>query len=320
MGLRRTTARPLLLMLLVVSAAAAGGCAAPVPEVEVSSDAVAQLGQIMALLPASLDGREVDLIVDTGAELTLMDAELASELGLDVRSRWFPRRFQFIDGTQYSRRYVRVERLEIAGTAVGPLELPLTDLEAAGGPARSVILGCDVLRQCRILFDAGSRDVRFLASPEEAQLALRDLRPTRTFAPLELSWKGMRPFVEVARGAGPTASFLVDTGALQTFVSEETLRALDLGRRLDKDADGGTALVEDLSIGPWRAWLVVSVDASSRADALGFDVLRHLTFLWDGPGDKLWIAAPLPGEPDTLTAGVMIHEVLRELGVDPEAR
>lgn len=320
MGLQRTAARPFLPLLV---SAAAAGCATPAPAIEASGAGVAQFGLIMPSLLASLDGREVNLIVDTGAELSVIDEGLARELGLDLRSRWFPRRFQFPDASQLSRGYVQVERLDVAGLVVGPLELPLVDFdEVAGGLGRSMILGCDVLRQCRILFDAGSRDVRFLDahSPEEVQQALRDLHPGRTFAPLEVTWRGMRPFVQVARGAGPPASFLVDTGALQTFVSEKTLRALNLGRRLDEDADGGTALVEDLSIGPWSAWLVASVEASSRSDALGFDVWRKLTFLWDGPGDRLWIAEPLPGQSNTITAGPSIKRVLHDLGVDAEAR
>jgi hypothetical protein len=198
---------------------------------------------------------------------------------------------------------------------VGQLELPLVDLQAGGDLLQSVVLGCDVLRACRLLFEADAGEVRFLAprSPEEVGELLRSSYPDREFAPLDLSWTGGCPYVEVALAAGSPARFLVDTGALQTFVSERTLRASDPGRK------AGDGLVGDLAIGPWRAWIAAQVADSERDDGLGFDVLSELTFLWDGPGSKLWIAAPRPGERATLAAGWGVDQILRDRGLDPQA-
>lgn len=265
---------------------------------------------------------EVDVVLDTGAPSSVLDDSVAEELGLEIRSYWFPRGHRFTRGTQYSRRYVRVERLELGGIAVGPLELPLADIEEGTGLAGELILGCEVLRQCRILFGGRPGEVLFLAprAPEELDTALRSLHPERAFVPLDLRWIDSHPHLEVSHGDGPPAQILLDSGALQSCVSAEMIAGWDLELEPFESGEGGSGqcFVDGLELGPWRIRMVAPVRAFFPSGALGFDVLSELTFLWDGPGNKLWIAGPRDGEPDTLAAGWFIDSYPRGRGVDPE--
>jgi predicted aspartyl protease len=305
----------------ILLAAIAGACAAPVPSVDAPEDAtaLAVLGGC-PLLPGRIGGQELDVLLDTGSPTSVLDESVARRLGLVTRSYVLPRRHRFVLGTQVRWHYATVERLELGALGVGPLELPLVDLAAGSGyDGGAALIGCDVLRQCRILFEARSRAVRFLgaSSPQESGEALRRLFPDRVFAPLAVIWVDSYPYVEVSLGSGPPAKILVDTGALQTSLPLERIRAWGLEPEF-----GGTetCFVDGLRIGPWRVRLVAKVQDFAPWGALGFDVLSKLTFLWDGPGSALWVAEPRPGEPDTLAAGWFIESYLQRRGLDANAR
>jgi hypothetical protein len=303
----------------ILLAAIAGACAAPVPSVDVPQDTTTLAALVgYPLFPGRIGGQEVDVMLDTGSPTSVLDESDARRLGLVTRTYVFPRRHRFVRGTQVQWHYANVERLELGALGVGPLELPLVDLRAGSGyDGGGALLGCDVLRQCRILFEARSRTVRFVgaSSPQESGEVLRRLFPDRAFAPLAVRWIDSYPYVEVSLGSRPPARILLDTGRLQTSLPPERIRAWGL----EPEWEGAeTCFVDGLRIGSWRVRLVAQVQAFSPSGALGFDVLSELTFLWDGPGSALWIAEPRHGEPDTLAAGWGIESYLRQRGLDAD--
>jgi predicted aspartyl protease len=313
--------------IALVSLLALGACAAPRPVVECPADARVRRSLVeYPILEARLaSGGRFPALLDTGAPRSVLDARVASRLGLDVHTYWIPRGFRFAGGTQIARHYVVVDGLFLGGVEIGSLELPLLDLEAGASLAGGAgVIGCDVLRQCRILFQASSSDVCFLAAPSSREMwcVLREIQPNREWSALDLRWSESHPYVRVAMDGARPLSILLDTGALQSSASDEMIRAWGLDReRFETEAGSAEqCFVDGMRVASWRARFVASVRPFFASGALGFDVMSRLTFVWDGPASRVWVAEPRDGEPDTFAAGPFVDLYLTARGLEPSRR
>jgi predicted aspartyl protease len=112
-------------------------------------------GRRFAVVRATLnDLDDVVLIVDTGAERTLISRRTAVRLGLDLAR---PLRLQPLAGIGQSppAPVVRLDRLRVGATAVDGLEISVYDLPAI--VRAEGLLGLDFLRRFRVTlaFDTG---------------------------------------------------------------------------------------------------------------------------------------------------------------------
>lgn len=106
-------------------------------------------GPIMAA--AHLNGVPLTLMVDTGADRTMISPTAVARAGLDPTAGHEVRILGVTGGAQ--AREVLVERLDIAGARMGPLAVVVHDAGVAGIDG---LLGRDVLDYFTLTLDAGA--------------------------------------------------------------------------------------------------------------------------------------------------------------------
>ncbi len=113
--------------------------------------------------PVSLDGRRLAALVDTGAQLTALDAESAAQLGIRPAdlARDPVAKLRGVASEVVMSRAHRFSRLDIGGEVVRDLVIVVTRL---GLQDADLVLGADFLRNRRIWLSYGSHQI-FLAHP-----------------------------------------------------------------------------------------------------------------------------------------------------------
>jgi len=163
---RRACAAAFILATLVLS-----GCAGPSGEAQ-SGAAGCQVRQVadlpvtisngFVLVPGTIDGQDMPLLVDTGAEITLVSAEAAARLGLPSD----PARRASLEGVggRVVGPSVLVRQFQVGGITLRDRELPVGMLPrlpdpALGGTAAPIgaILGADFLSAVDVEFDLPRR-------------------------------------------------------------------------------------------------------------------------------------------------------------------
>ena len=104
------------------------------------------------IVDASLNGVALRLLLDTGADRTLISPEAMSRAGFDA-SRGTPVQIRGVTG-EAQAVLVSVPRLDLAGTQVGPVAVIVHALSAAGADG---LLGRDVLDAFTVTVDSASR-------------------------------------------------------------------------------------------------------------------------------------------------------------------
>jgi predicted aspartyl protease len=273
--------------------------------------------KVIPLVEGRLGSTNVPVVLDTGAMQSAIDAKLAERLELATSAYVFPRRFSLIGGMQSARRYARVDGFELGGIRIDELELPLLDLEKGTGlSGGAMVIGCEVLRRCRVLFEARSQTIRILdaGSSQTLESRLQELRPDDTWTSLPVRWEAGRPLVNIGMDGRKDAQVLLDTGAIQTAFDPELAREWRLPSMHGSE---NLVFVDGLRIGPWRARFVAQIASADLGTRFGFEVMGSFVFAWDGPGNRVLIANPKAGEPDSVDAGMMIEQVLRDMGLEP---
>jgi predicted aspartyl protease len=108
--------------------------------------------------PVQLDGRRIDTIVDTGAQLTVLSIKAAMALGVTegVLARDPAGMVRGIGAEQLAARVHRFSRLEIGPEVIRNPEIIITDFRLSDA---DLVLGIDLIRSRRIWLSYGSRQI-----------------------------------------------------------------------------------------------------------------------------------------------------------------
>ncbi len=151
--------RNLILISAIALAFPAGSDCASVPHTKTLSIAVEN---DLVIIPVRINGlkRTFRFVLDTGAEITTLDAQVSRALGLP--------RGEDIDvltvGAQGTVPTVRIQTLQFGPIQIGPISVAGYDLEGLSGGVDSKVdgvLGIDVLRQARFTIDFGKKELSF---------------------------------------------------------------------------------------------------------------------------------------------------------------
>ena len=104
------------------------------------------------IVDATLNGVALRLLLDTGADRTLISPEAMSRAGFDA-SRGTPVQIRGVTG-EAQAVLVSVPRLDLAGTQVGPVAVIVHALSTGGADG---LLGRDVLNAFTVTVDSASR-------------------------------------------------------------------------------------------------------------------------------------------------------------------
>jgi predicted aspartyl protease len=156
---------PALLALLGLAAIAARPAAASVCLPVRRAELPVTLQHGFLLVPAALDGRQVMMVVDTGAEATTISPDAVKLLGL----AWQPSRTVLlgVGGTVRGGGTVRLQRLQLGGLVRDRLALPVSTLPPVDGAGQMVagLLGADVLGGFDIALDLPRHTMTLYALP-----------------------------------------------------------------------------------------------------------------------------------------------------------
>jgi Aspartyl protease len=238
------------------------------------------------IVPVLLDGRLANMLLDTGAERTVVTREAAIRLKLRLDT-WVETTLRGAGGELETRADVDVTRATLGGVNLfqrhpGPLSLAVTDFNL-GGP--DGLLGSDILRHYTIDLDYPRAQLTLRPPSEKAPntnaVKLRLLWPNQLLAPVRLE--------------GHDLTALVDTGASTSLINARGLYRLGLTRqRMARDpaiADlglGGTLKVHEhrfteLRFGPLTVrnpLMLTAAEPEPAYDlALGLDVLGQQRLL-----------------------------------------
>jgi predicted aspartyl protease len=217
--------RAAILILLLTTAAANGAAAAedcgPAPAAELRVTLLRDLPTVRI----AVDGQPVTLMLDTGAEDTVLDPQTAARLGL-VGHYEYPRHFGALGGGTGSG--VAATRHFVAGAVdvpdfrimIGGVSLP--DLE---GIQPQGLLGADFLGQFAVdldlpdgrlrLYRPGCLTVEPAWSPPFATIAANRSLHDRLFFPVTLDGRQLFAFI--------------DSGAVRSVIDREAAAALGVG-------------------------------------------------------------------------------------------
>jgi hypothetical protein len=219
--------RALLLTTLAAPVAAAAPPENPIP---------ISIIDRRCILPVLLDGRPANMLLDTGAERTVVTRAAAIRLGLRLDA-WVETTLRGAGGVLETRANVDVSNATLGGSHLyqhqpGPLSLAVTDFNL-GGP--DGLLGSDILRHYTIDLDFPRAQLTLRPpsekTPDTATLKLSLLWPNQLLAPIRLD--------------GHELTALVDTGASTSLINARGLYRLGLTpQRLAHDP-----VIGDLGLG-----------------------------------------------------------------------
>jgi len=166
----------------------------------------------LILIPVSIDGKTVHMLVDSGSSTSVIDADVAKRLGLPTAGVAQIEGANLITGT-----YARADTLDVGGIAFDPFILEAVPLELPQPLRRDGIdgvLGFDFLQHVVI---------RVAYYPHELQL----IQPSAftyggTGAVMNIDLSRRVPTVTAAMSGNDKATFTVDTGSDQGLVLYDT--------------------------------------------------------------------------------------------------
>ncbi len=302
----------LLSPVALLSLVALGACTTPPTSMTVRSESSVPLEpDTVPVITLTLgSSRPAPFLVDTGASVSLVDDAWSAANGLTESRYLVPRRMRGIGWQRTVWSHARVAQVQLGdGATAHDVELALVDLRNLPVPgaeqSRPVgILGADLLRVSVTLFDARRGELRFLAAdPIEERLAV--LYPQTSWRSVRVEWKDDTPVIALTAADGGNMRMLLDTGAELSVIAARWDRTLGLEADEERAAEiaeifatrDRAVLRDDL---PFRRVTGVSLAGvplefsalrvGAERGILGNDVLRHLSFVLDGPGGRLLVA------------------------------
>jgi predicted aspartyl protease len=170
-------------------------------------------GYLMVVSVSINDRGPFDFLIDTGTNTTLIDPQLATDLGLQPKDRL--KLASLASAADVPRHYFQTFRVGPASVSnQEALAVALPQLVALDRKIRGV-LGMNFLLQFSFRLDYDHRSLELYPSPEAAQV------PAGLRVPVEIN--DSRLLIKVASGASPTGSWklALDSGIAQFLVFQD---------------------------------------------------------------------------------------------------
>ena len=286
------------------------GSKASLTEVVLDAATTLEAPVVLALLDSRLPVVEADidgcgkarLVVDSAAEITMLDVAFAERCGLAQRPFGIEVLVNAADGSQQRlERVAHVDRLSFGGpdasAKASGLDCPLINLASLPG-AVDGILGQDVIGDWALLFLPARRELVLLPSEGLTQ-RLAEFFPSNTpLESMELQGESRIANIPFSFGDGEgvlTMDLHLDTGATHTSLPRPALEAMGLhgGTKTESTTLGGVGQrmafkIADFPLGSQRLELIVH-DTPDATGLLGYDALSQRAFVLDGPGRRLMV-------------------------------
>lgn len=251
----------------------------------------------------AVNGTTVRAMIDSGAQVSAIDAALAKRLRLK-RTTALPFLAYGVSGNPAITHTVALD-LSVPGfraSSVRAATLGLRELSGIGGRDFAMLIGRDVLSQIVVEADMPGQRLRLLP-PGVYQ-------PPRDALTIPIQIRQGAPLVEVRIEDGPAVQVLLDTGASNLLaLSADTARRSGLamvGRDLGGTPSvglGGVSLNRQVRVRTLRVGDLVVREAAvqiyqpaqaATAGLLGSGLLRGYRYALDLPGRRLVITPPTP--------------------------
>ncbi len=246
------------------------------------------------LLDARVDGHDVQALLDSAAEATLLDREFARRIGLLPGEAV---QGQGSGAATFDAQLVKGVSLEAVGVALRDQEVAVTDLADVGQRLLhrpiDVILGRELFDAARLEVDIGHRRIRVLAQDERPRGRRMDLVTEHGVETLPVAIEGHAP-VRATLDLGNGAQVLVGRGYARR------LGLLADGRAVHREAGGGlggealreTFVLRSLMVAGRRFEdVAAAIDPQESASDLnvGISVLRHFVVTTDFAAHAAWL-------------------------------
>lgn len=239
------------------------------------------------VMPVIVRGQALRGILDCGASATLMDTDIAENLGLNAISE---RRGRAVYGRITAGESAPVSIR--AGDATYTAPVMLLPIKRAGITA-DMLIGRDILNHYPLDLDGPAQRASF-----------RCQRPATGMRPLELSRSPQGTLVVDMEMEGRLVRASLDTGVSAPLILKRDWaerHGLLAGRPQSTTLGGDVNGLRELTLSPIRDIQIGGVvfhDLSAEISdnvlehdvTVGLDVLRRLHTYWDVPGGKLWLA------------------------------
>lgn len=251
-------------------------------------------------IPVTVNGIETEALLDSGAEMTLIDAHFAERLGLAYAGEHVAKGTGGSQPIRFAEN-VSIEAPGFAADAVTVAVLDLTDISArlVGEPVY-VVMGREIFDSGRYLVDiAGRRFERVSRSSPPPGIAL-PLTENRGIRQLPVSIDDLPPTAaDFDLGNGNEVlvgrDYAVASGLLEAHPVVGTKAGGGIGGELERDL----IVVDRLSVaGVTFEDVAVAIDPTPTAANvnIGVPILRQFVITVDFPQDTIWLQPRPPVE------------------------
>ncbi|MBK7284700.1 MAG: retropepsin-like domain-containing protein [Sphingomonadales bacterium] len=244
-------------------------------------------------IPVTVNGKSTEALLDSAAELTLIDDGFARAIGVEQAG------LETVKGTggEDKAQFANGVDIHAVGTDLKDLTVAVLDLDDLSkrlvGTKVAVIIG-------RELFDAG----RFKLDIERGKISKmpQSVRPRGVMLPL-VTFRGIEVFPITIEGhAGVMAALDLGNGS-EMMIGRQAADRLGIsspGRVFDRKKGGGIGGSVDREVVALASIAIAGTtfenvsaaieDQDSQSDAnIGVKQLRHFIIVTDFPGHKLWL-------------------------------
>lgn len=277
--------------------------ASPVVEIEVPVVLELLPGPV-PLVRATVDGRPgLVFLVDSGAQLSLIDRASADALGIDVEEHVGPWTTIGADGRAWAMDHyadlATIELGEHGGLTLRDVHVQVLDVAGARTDGWFGILGADVLARLVLAFDVEHAKLHVLPYDSTRAATERYLADAGfgdgPWGVVELAKGRATPFLALRHGDA-TRELEIDTGAATTSLPKDFVEELGLvpvstfaSRSVGGVHTGTVYRLEGLDLFGFE--IAADVQASELDYGLfGMDILGAFVFVLDGPGNALWLS------------------------------
>ncbi len=254
-------------------------------------------------VPVVVNGVATEALLDSGAEMTLVDAAFAHRVGLN------PEGSEMAKGTggEQPVRFAHGVNLESVGTRLEDRSVAVMDLSDIArrlvGEPLTVVLGRELFDSGRFLLDLHSGEITAVDAASEPSGVRLPLRDHAGIKQMPVRIEAVEVHADFDLGNGSELLIGRDFATAQGLLAPDRLVGSKSGGGVGGAVNQDLVRIQSLSVaGVEFADVTAAVDATGHAaDAnVGVPLLRNFVITVDFPGNALWLApaeAPrLPGE------------------------
>lgn len=287
-------------LIFPITLVALAACAStqPVLPVEVSVPAATAIVDLRVAgnriyLPASLNGVETEALLDSGAELSLVDVEFAALAGLAAFGHAEARGTGAGTSDVQFAQGVRIDAagVTLANQVVAIMDLADVSKRLAGSPL-TLILGREVFDAGIWHLDISNAALRRLSPqelPEAGALALTDAHGIKQF---DILIDGVPGKADFDLGNGSEVLLSQDLAEQAGLLTPEKILGTKEGGGVGGSITRTLVHVDTLEIGGYVLSDVIAA-VSPQSDGaqanVGVSVLRHFNWVIDFPGNRVWM-------------------------------